>query len=64
MKTNLEIQKLWKVIGEIGHAAKASEDQRLAKLYQKLSYALDYAEESGLIEYEDQDEPEDIEVSK
>lgn len=56
MKTTYEIQKLWEVIGEIGHAAEASEDQRLAKLYQKLSYALDYAEESGLIVYKEEDE--------
>jgi len=56
MKTTEEIQKLWELIGEIGHAAETSKDQRLSKLYEKLSYALDYAEESGLIEYKEEDE--------
>ena len=56
MKTTEEIQRLWGVIGEIGHAAVTSEDERLEKLYEILSEALDYAEESGLIVYKEEDE--------
>jgi hypothetical protein len=56
MKTTYEIQKLWGVIGEIGHAAVTSEDERLGKLYEILSEALDYAEIVGLIEYEEENE--------
>jgi hypothetical protein len=56
MKTIYEIQKLWEIVGEIGHVAEASEDDRLVRLYQKLSYALDYAEDSGLIVYEEENE--------
>jgi len=51
MKTIYEIQKLWEIVGEIGHAAESSEDSRLSKLYEMLSYVLDYAEKSGLIQY-------------
>ena len=58
MKTIYEIQKLWEIVGEIGHVAEASEDNRLVRLYQKLSYALDYAEDSGLIEYTGDNENE------
>lgn len=56
MKTTYEIQKLWGVIGEIGHAAVTSKDERLEKLYEILSEALDYAEIVGLIEYKEEDE--------
>lgn len=56
MKTIYEIQKLWEIVGEIGHIAEASEDNRLVRLYQKLSYALDYAEDAGLIEYDEETE--------
>ena len=52
MKASIEIIKLWKVIGEIGTIAEKTGDKKLSVLYQKLSSALDYAEESKLIEYE------------
>lgn len=56
MKTTAEIQKLWELIGEIGCIAENTDDGRLWKLYEKLSHALDYAEESGLIEYKEGNE--------
>jgi hypothetical protein len=54
VKTIYEIRKLWEIVSEIGHIAEASEDNRLVRLYQKLSYVLDYVEDSGLIEYEEE----------
>jgi hypothetical protein len=48
-----EIEKLWQVIGEIGTRASREDDESLAKLYSKLSTALDYCEDVNLIAYKE-----------
>jgi hypothetical protein len=44
--------KLWKLAGEIG--AESEVDPRYAEVYKHLSYALDAAEQVGLITYSEE----------
>lgn len=48
-----KLKKLWNLAGEIGTLGET--DARYAEVYAKLSDALDAAEQTGLIKYEEED---------
>jgi len=54
-----ELKRLWELIGEIGTLAETDNDERLERVYEILSealdYAVDYAEIVGLIEYKEEE---------
>ena len=51
-----ELKRLWELTGEIGTLAETDNDERLERVYEILSEALDYAEIVGLIVYKEEDE--------
>lgn len=51
VKYGTKMENLFKLTGEIGTLAET--DARYEEVYQKLSDALDAAEDTGLIKYED-----------
>lgn len=56
MKSKFEkhLKELWELAGEIGTLGES--DDRYAAVYRKLSDALDVAEQTGLITYEETEE--------
>lgn len=46
-----ELKRLWELTGEIGCIAETDNDERLERVYEILSEALQYSLDTGLIDY-------------
>ena len=49
-----ELKRLWELTGEIGTLAETDNDERLERVYEILSEALQYGLDTGLIEYREE----------
>jgi hypothetical protein len=49
-----ELRRLWELTGEIGCIAETDNDERLERVYEILSEALQYSLDTGLIEHKEE----------